>query len=128
MQAIGFFRDVPHGLPRGPSLHEAVADPLPESERARLVTYLRGAPVEFATSERVPDVLGSDPNDLLSIDIHSDGSYVWPDQCAHYVETYGARLPDDFIRHVLDQDGPPSDADVPQDLTQEILAAMRALR
>src|SRR6478672_9289321 len=111
MKAIGFFREVPHGLPKGASLREAVADPLSESERTRLVAYLRGAPVQFATSERVPDVLAPDSDELLPIDVHSDGTYVWPGQCAHYVEVYGARLPDDFMRHVLNQDGPPSEAD-----------------
>lgn len=30
----------------------------------------------------------------------SDGSYVWPEGLAHYVEGHGLRLPDDFMDHV----------------------------
>jgi hypothetical protein len=37
----------------------------------------------------------------------TDGTWLWPDGLAHYVEAHGVRLPPRFVRHVL---GPPERA------------------
>lgn len=30
----------------------------------------------------------------------TDGTYIWPEGLAHYVDAHGVRLPEDFVRHV----------------------------
>jgi hypothetical protein len=32
---------------------------------------------------------------------YTDGTYIWPEGLAHYVEQHGVRLPDEFVSHVL---------------------------
>ena len=128
MQAIGFFREAPHGLPQGPSLMASLEHPLEGPDRRRLAEYLRRCPVVLATSTKVTDVLAPESGDLLSIDIHTDGQYVWPDQCAHYVERYGARLSAEFVKHALRQAHVPSREELAEELIGEIQSAMRSQR
>ena len=75
----------------------------------------------------MPDALAHDSGQLLSIDIHSDGIFVWTEETAHYVEVYGARLPDDFISHVQRHEDVPTLADLPEDLTEEALTALQQI-
>lgn len=36
-----------------------------------------------------------------------DGTYLWPQGLAHYVEKHHVKLPDDFVQHVLSQKNNP---------------------
>lgn len=42
----------------------------------------------------------------------TDGTYLWPDGLAHYVETHGVRLPEEFVRHVGQMRDAHEDAEV----------------
>jgi hypothetical protein len=97
MRAVGFFREPGHGLSTGPSLHDAIADPLPQGERPVVAGYLRACHVLAATSVMADDVLDPGRRGVSPIDVHTDGDAVWPEDFAYYVEHYGARPPDDLL-------------------------------
>ncbi len=85
MQAVGFFRELGHGSPSGPSLHEAIADPLPPGERSDVAEYLRACHVLAATSVMADDVLDPGRAGVSPIDVHTDGDAVWREDFAYYV-------------------------------------------
>jgi hypothetical protein len=129
MEAIGFFRQLRHGLPKGPDLHAAIKDPLPVEERGALAEYLRRCPVFDATSDRGDDVLDPSKREVSAINTHTDGEYLWPEDLAYYVETYGARPPADFLDHVKHaRDIPEFEPGMMQRLEPLMFAAVEELR
>jgi hypothetical protein len=129
MRAIGFFRQLRHGLPKGPDIHEALRVPLAPEERGPLAAYLRACPVFAATGSRGDDVLDPTRRQVSRIDTHTDGAYVWPEDLAYYVEVYGVRPPLAFIEHVSRARGIPAfEPGAMQRLEPIILEAVAAQR
>lgn len=98
---VGFFSELPHGQPDGPSLRAALrddADPL----EPEIVAYLRGG-ATLATTGRMADDVISSEEDIAPLAILTDGEWMWPADLAYYVETYHVRLPQDFIEHIASQ-------------------------
>lgn len=96
LQLIGFPRD------------EASPDPLdilhllerrasaPQPDEARIAGYLRGGQPYIASPGVTFDALdGGGP--IGSGTILTDGVWAWPDDLAHYLETYHIELPDAFV-------------------------------
>jgi hypothetical protein len=121
MQAVGFFRELGHGLPAGPSLHDAIADPLPPGERSAVAGYLRACHVLAATSVMADDALDPDRRSVSPIDVHTDGDAVWPEDFAYYVEEYGARPPADLLERARTGTVP----DVPREQLDAVIAWMQ---
>ncbi|MFE6509228.1 hypothetical protein ACFVDI_02455 [Nocardioides sp. NPDC057767] len=72
-----------------------------DDERELVVAYLRGG-------LPVLHMMGFSPCRLCDCSANgnaelTDGSYLWPQGLAHYVEDHGVRLPREFERHVLDR-------------------------
>ena len=129
MEAIGFFRELRHGLPNGPLLKDAVSDPLPEGDREAIARYLLACPVIYASGTRAVDALHPESGEVSGVHLHSDGTYVWPEDAAYYVRRYGARLPLGFLRHVADVPSIPTDEDLDLDEVEvQIGDAMAAQR
>jgi hypothetical protein len=105
MHAIGFFRQLEHGLAHGPDLAQALEVPLPAEQRAPLARYLRSGEAVAVTGSRAADVFKPELGEILAINVLTDGEYVWSEDLAYYVETYGARPPQEFIDHVKRHDG-----------------------
>jgi hypothetical protein len=88
---VGFFRELVHGAPEGPSLHDALRDPLAQDVRSSIARYLQGGTVVLATSATTTDAVEPSRGDIGNISIKTDGTFVWPSDLAYYVATYGAR-------------------------------------
>jgi len=67
--------------------------------RQRIVEYLKAGKTLHAyrgsSSCRVCDLRVNGSKDF------TDGTYVWPQGLAHYVEEHNTKLPDDFVEHIL---------------------------
>lgn len=109
MEAFGFFRELGHGLPSGPSLEDARDPSMPSEERARLAGYLRSGHVVAATSALVDDVLDPSRTEVSTMNVVTDGHWVWPADLAYYVEQYGVTLPDALAARA--HAGPPDVSD-----------------
>jgi hypothetical protein len=101
VKQAGFFRELHHGLPDGPSLAESRAKE-PSVDEADIVRYLSAATL-LAISGVVPD----DYFDAAStaaeyLGIATDGTWIWPTDLAYYVSRYHVRVPEDFVRHMYE--------------------------
>jgi len=99
---VGFFAELDHGGPDGDSLR-ASRNESPQPHEARIVAYLRSAPVLVEEADSVADVLDPDGEWIGPPSIHTDGVWAWPADLAYYVEHYHVTLPTPFVEHVVDQ-------------------------
>jgi len=93
---VGFFRELRHGHPNGPSLEEAVGK-LHASDVGGILRYLENAPTLAATGSVVDDALSPDRTGVAKLEIATDGEWVWPRDLAYYVRQYDVGLPAEFI-------------------------------
>jgi hypothetical protein len=79
-------------------LDKRAASPHPDD--ARIADYLRNAQPYIVSPGVTVDVLdGSGP--IGSGTILTDGEWAWPDDLAHYLETYHIELPESFIDAIV---------------------------
>jgi hypothetical protein len=99
LRQLGFFRELHHGKPEGPSLVESVQQKA-DYDTAAIVSYLRSASIWYNHLGIVHDVLNSSHPRIGAAHIHTDGIWIWPEDLAYYVEHYNVALPSDFLDHV----------------------------
>lgn len=96
LQPVGFFRELAHGDPHGPSLKDNIAD-LPQEHEAEIVHYLQHGILYIATPGIAYDVLSKTARPSTAPHMLTDGTWVWPADLAYYVYQYHCRLPSVFI-------------------------------
>jgi hypothetical protein len=99
---VGFFRELSDDAEeqeRLPSLRDALSS-LPQDNEEKIVLYLRQGVCVAAIGRYLEDVL--DPSCRLPLcrHLHTDGTYLWRLDVAHYVEKYHLRLPREFVEHM----------------------------
>lgn len=96
IKEVGFFRELEHGDPDGPSIREAVG--LGDAELCDQVAgYLAAGSTVATTGSRVNDVLKAEAVDAGALAVQTDGRWIWPADLSYYVREYNVRLPDDFV-------------------------------
>jgi hypothetical protein len=97
MKASSFFSDVPYrtlapadGGANSIRIHDAARESSP-AQRLLIASYLAGGSAISRVPGRGRDVF--DERAAVSLDIVTDGEWVWPLDAAHYCERYGV-LPD----------------------------------
>jgi hypothetical protein len=73
---------------------------LDEAERGWVVMYLRQAPVLAAAFGFDPDPFRPDRPEVVPINIHTDGEWVWSEALAYYAEQYGFAPEPDLLQHI----------------------------
>jgi hypothetical protein len=96
---VGFFRELRHGQPDGPSLASAKGM-LQDPERARIADYLASGTVLATSGRMVDDFFDRGNSKVATLDIRTDGRYVWPGDLAYYVSRYSVELPAAFREHM----------------------------
>ena len=100
LRTVGFFRELGHGEPDGPSLRDAVSDSPPQ-DREHIAGYLRSGNVFAVTGGMgVDDVLDRERTHVAELMTLTDGEWVWPSDLVHYFEEYNVALPEDFVDHM----------------------------
>lgn len=75
----------------------------PYSDKNTIIHYLlNGGRDCVITGAKAIDVFTGRPTKLFD-NGRDDGVYEWDVSLAHYVEEYNLRLPEDFVKHILDQ-------------------------
>jgi hypothetical protein len=97
MKRIGYFRELRHGEPDGPSLI-AARDRLDPALRTQVAGYLKAGGV-LATTGALTDDWFTKERRVAPLESRTDGVWVWPADLAYYVEHYGTEVPAEFIRH-----------------------------
>ena len=95
LRRVGFFRELRHGEPDGPSLKVELGQLRADPER--LAVYLETASV-LAANGPFDDVL-SGREWVGELDIQTDGDYEWPSDLAYYVREYRVGVGEDFVAH-----------------------------
>ncbi|MCC8247654.1 hypothetical protein [Saccharothrix luteola] len=95
---LGFFRELPHGSPDGPSLREAVAKG-DATIQGRIVSYLRRGSILAVTTKDAFDVLSNSKVNAGRLAMMTDGDWLWPADLPYYVEHYNVLLPREFTDH-----------------------------
>lgn len=101
---IGFFPELTGGRVAGTTdrgIHDFVR-PVGEPDEERLVAYLRAGYPLVDVMEAVPDVFTGEhfTDGMGGSSLLSDGTWLWRQDLAHYVETYHVELPDAFLEFV----------------------------
>jgi hypothetical protein len=96
---VGFFRELRHGRPDGPSIRDC-AEPDEGPDEMAIVRYLEAGATLAATGSMVDDCLDGAKKAVAPLEIATDGRWVWPRDLAYYVGEYHVRLPPDFVEHM----------------------------
>ena len=99
LRQVGFFRELAHGDPDGPSLRDAVRE-APPSERERIANYLQAGNAFAVTGMAVDDVLDPDRTNIAELMTMTDGEWEWPSDLLYYFEEYNVAIPEDFVGHM----------------------------
>jgi hypothetical protein len=98
LRRVGFFAELKHGDPDGPSLREArCAGAQPDEER--IAGYLNGGAVLATTGRLVDDILDPTQRGVALLETRTDGEWLWPGDLGYYLLTYHISLPLDFLEH-----------------------------
>ncbi|MEV0328310.1 hypothetical protein AB0H63_17970 [Micromonospora echinospora] len=99
VETVGFFRELPHGDPQGPSLREALGGG-EDAFRDQIANYLVAGAVLATTTESVFDVLKGEEVSAGRLAIKTDGQWVWPADLSYYVREYNVKLPVEFVDRI----------------------------
>ncbi|WP_344590054.1 TNT domain-containing protein [Actinomadura vinacea] len=72
---------------------------VPRDEVARLVEYLRKAPIVMAARTYAPDQIDPSRGDRVPLTFHTDGSWVWAGAVGYYLEEHGVPPEPDLVGH-----------------------------
>jgi hypothetical protein len=98
LREVGFFRELEHGRPDGPSLSDRVGAC---ADTEALERYLRSGIHFIATAGSVTeDVLDPEHPTIGRLGLLTDGVWVWPSDLAHYVAVHGVDPGEAFRAHV----------------------------
>lgn len=109
LMEVGMFHELGYGEDY-PSLTAARRnEPWPDQDR--VAAYLRAAPKATISPGYEQDVF--DPSRTAGTPaMRTDGTYVWPETLAYYVETYNVAVPDELVSHIRNNGWTPPDVDV----------------
>ena len=97
LKKVGFFCELKHGDPSGPSLKNAVQS-VAHYDKDCIVKYIRSSILIIGSPGVVRDVLDPAAPAIGASNILTDGEWAWPEDLAHYVSKYNVDLPRDFIK------------------------------
>jgi hypothetical protein len=134
-RTVGFFSELRHGFPEAGSLRQSVSD-TPSPNEDLVVRYLdQGIRWCICLGGDCHDVLDPENKVIEAVPprflargpvILTDGEWVWPGDLSYYVQTYHARLPDEFISHMRDSNWRVPEEDS-VDLSQLSMTALHAI-
>jgi len=99
LKRAGFFRELSHGDPQGPSLRLSQQSYASEHETS-LLNYLTHGVAYIVSPGPTWDVL-DESGPVGTGTVLTDGEWAWPDDLIHYLEKYHVALPDEFVEHAI---------------------------
>ncbi len=95
--------------PRFADDHPRIADP---RETARILDYLAGGQALLLTTSRMPDVVLAQPAATVPLNFRTDGSFIWSDASAYYLQRHGFAPDPELLAHIRDGDYRPPPVDL----------------
>jgi hypothetical protein len=124
---FGFFRELGHGSPGGPSLEQSRRETAQPDEE-NIANYLESAPAISVSGSMADDYFDPSKRAVAPLEIVSDGAWVWPRDLAYYVRHYHAALPPDFVAFMRQRGWQPPEftRDELVRLTREVRDSLRS--
>ena len=98
IRLVGNFREMGDPSPHAPSLVETRGR-RGRAHKQEVLTYLRTAPV-IVFSPGLSEDYFEPTRRIKGPSMRTDGTYVWPEYLAYYVDRYDVELPPDFEAHM----------------------------
>ena len=95
LRAVGFFRELDHGLPHGSSLRGSMRD-VPQPDEDKVISYLKNGVLFIFCPGVVSDVISGSRQVICAPHVLTDGAWAWPNDLSFYVEKYHVALPPEF--------------------------------
>lgn len=92
---IGYWRS--ERLPTHPEPSDFVDETWDEDDRNQVTAYLESGTIPWVGMGFSTCRICGEPNGSAEF---TDGTYVWPQGLAHYVEMHRVRLPDEALAHI----------------------------
>lgn len=96
LKSVGFFRELRHGLPNGPSIRDAIRAEASKDD-ADLIRYLDAGALMIVSGVNTYDVFAEHKTCIQQLFIATDGVWMWPSDLSYYVAKYHVALPDEFV-------------------------------
>lgn len=102
MLQAGFFRELRHGSPDGPSLQDNRREEgYPDEEM--IAGYLESGETLAIRVSSVSDYFDVTRKAAPHLVIMTDGTWAWPCDLAYYLREYHVELPADFVGHIRER-------------------------
>lgn len=72
----------------------------PYKSKAAVLKYLNSGNVHMVSASKIVDVFSGE-NTNIELVFMNDGKYSWSSKIPYYVDKYNLRLPEDFEKHIL---------------------------
>ncbi|CAJ62868.1 hypothetical protein FRAAL4226 [Frankia alni ACN14a] len=97
-----------------------------QAEKEGILHFLRSARFLLRTTALATDPLDLSKGEVMPMSYRSDGSWVWSDGIAYYLDAYGIAPEPEFVDYIRGQSYEPHDAtDDELDAAYEVLDALR---
>lgn len=96
LRKLGFFKELPHGDPAGPSI--AVQAALPAADKERVLRYLKSGALLAASQAMANDHFTGDP--ITTLNLLTDGTWIWYSDLGHYLTAYDVAIDPAFLTHL----------------------------
>jgi len=93
---FGFWQTEPENDPMLPVVKDFIDPSWNPDDKDRIIAYLTNAPIVVAAATDSEDCLLCSSDQLTSC-FQSDGSWLWPEDLAHYVACHGVVLPNRLV-------------------------------
>lgn len=99
LKAVGFFKELKHGMQDGGSLKENISNK-PQFDEDKIIKYLEEGVIYCISPGLTIDILGKSHEIKDSLKILTDGVWIWPSDLSYYVKKYHVKLNEHFILHM----------------------------
>lgn len=106
IERAGFFKELRHGEPTGPSLVSAVGR-LQAADPEVVAHYLEKGTTLSATGTVVDDALEPANRAVAALEVATDGRWIWPRDLAYYVHVYQVEVPQALLDIIAVSGGSP---------------------
>ena len=100
LRKLGFFKELPHGDPAGPSI--AAQTTLPAADKDRVLRYLKSGALLAASQAMAHDHFTGDP--ITTLNLLTDGTWIWYSDLGHYLMAYDVAIDPAFLTHIRGRD------------------------
>ena len=111
MKRVGFFKELADGDKNETFIKEIIGQNTLDKE-PEIINYLNNGKFLCITPGVVCDVLDESKGVIGSLEILTDGEWIWPSDLSYYLQNYHIKLDEQFIDHIKKNNWKVPDVDI----------------